>query len=764
MTMDFTWLPDAAWRGALLLAIASAVARALRSKPAAVRHALWAGALAGAMAMPLLAVVAPMRLPVTIPSPLRILTPASGGDRVAGTESGDPASSLSPSPAFRANAATNDGGQRDVVAAAPPDEEGVAIGGTPTGRGPQLTPARVAIAVWLLGAVVLGLRLLIGFMGLRRLRHRAEEIEEPDVLDLAVACAERMGTHVTPRLLVSPALSMPCTAGSLRPVVLLPSEYAAWTRERLEVVLLHELGHIRRADIVPHLLAELARVVYWFNPLVWLAAARLRVEAETATDELVVRAGAQPSDYAAHLLDIVRQARAVWHPAPVIPLARRSEFEGRILTILESGGRALPSPRAAVAAVVLVAALSLGVASVGAETAVAASESGAIGDDDAPSLVVPDEQRDEQRDAGSGDLVPAAQALAQSTDRAAMIGALAEALRDPVASVRQAAAEALGNTKDSAAVRALIEVLRTDENAAVRRSAAWALGEMEDAAAVSALSDALLRDRDPQVRRNAASALGSIDHPRATPALTQALERDAEVTVRVEAAEALAQLEDEASVDALIRSLERDDDPEVRRAVIEALDNLESTRAAPAVARALRDANVVVRRAAADALGSMDDREVVPALVAAARDADLEVRRAVVEALASLQDRRAMPVFVAALAEADVEVRRGAAQGFSQLENVRTAPPELIRAMDDRDAEVRHSVAHALGQIQDPGSLRALLGHVADPSVDVRRAVVEALDEFDDPSVVGALRTALRDADSEVRETAARALGKRSRK
>ena len=65
---SFTWLPDAAWRGTLLLAIAFVLARLLRSQPAAVRHVLWTGALAGVIAMPVLAIVAPVSLPVTVPS------------------------------------------------------------------------------------------------------------------------------------------------------------------------------------------------------------------------------------------------------------------------------------------------------------------------------------------------------------------------------------------------------------------------------------------------------------------------------------------------------------------------------------------------------------------------------------------------------------------------------------------------------------------------------------------------------------------------
>ncbi|HSA54377.1 MAG TPA: M56 family metallopeptidase, partial [Gemmatimonadaceae bacterium] len=622
------------------------------------------------------------------------------------------------------------------------------------------------LAGWMLGASLLAIRLLVGFAALRRLRRRAREVEDPAVLDLVSICAARIGTHATPRLLASATLSMPCTAGWIRPVVLLPDEYVSWSRDRLEVVLLHELGHIRRMDIVPHLLAEVARVVYWFNPLVWLAAARLRAEAESATDERVVHAGARPSEYADHLLDIVIEAKRVWHPAPLIPFARRSEFEGRILAILESGGRALPSARRAAGVVVLVTGLSLGVASMGAATLsppvspISGTErTASVPDGDA---VVPDELRD--RDFSDLPAPPAKRPTEQNPDRAGTIGALAEALRDPVASVRQAAAEALGAARDSIAVRALIEVLRSDESAMVRRSAAWALGELSDAAAVPALSEALTRDRDVEVRKNAASALGSIDSPQGTPALIQALERDAEVSVREQAAESLASIEDQASIDALIRALDRDDDPGVRRAVIDAIDNLEAARALPAVSRALRDANAEVRRAAAEALGSMDDRDAVPALINAARDGDAEVRQAVINSLGHLSDRRALPVFVAGLADADVEVRRYAAQAFGNLDNVRTAPPELIRAMDDRDAEVRHAVAHALGSIEDPDAVPALIAHIGDPNVEVRRAVVDALDDFDDPAIVGALRTALRDTDPEVRESAAKALGNRNRK
>ena len=742
---SFTWLPDAAWRGALLLAMAFVLARLLRSQPAAVRHVLWTGALAGVIAMPILAIVAPVSLPVTVPS--RIV---------------DLATPVTPSPAGDASGSATERFKREAADDQAPALQDAATGlpTTPAVKQPWyqgISPSSWALIVWLIGALLLSARLLVGFLALARMR-RAGTSADDEIAELAEACATRLDLHAVPRVIVTSKIAMPCTAGWIRPVILLPDEYSTWSSERLEVVLLHEMSHIRRMDIVPHLLSEVTRVVYWFNPLVWLAAARLRAEAERATDDRVVHAGAKPSDYAAHLLDIVRQARPVWHPAPLMPLARRSEFEGRMLAILESGGH-LASARWALGTVGLIAGLSVGVASVQGAAASAVAEKD-VNEGHEVSVVVPDANRK-----GSPERMNKQQATtpASARERESAAGALADALRDPVASVRQAAAEALGGVKDSVAVRALMEVLRTDESAAVRRAAAWSLGEIADAMAIPALSEALARDRDAETRKNAASALGSIDSPRATPALTQALERDTETAVRIEAAEALANIEDPAATDALIRVLDRDDDPGVRRAVIEAIDHMESARAVPAVSRALRDANASVRRAAAEALGSMDDNEAVPALLAVARDTDVEVRRAVIHSLGSLGDRRAVPAFVGALGDADVEVRQAAAEAFGNIENLRVAPPELIRAMEDRNAEVRHSVAHALGHIGDPDAVRGLVAHIADPNVEVRQAVVDALDEFDDPSVTAALRTALKDSDPEVRQSAARALGNKNR-
>src|SRR5262249_11485130 len=96
----------------------------------------------------------------------------------------------------------------------------------------------------------------------------------------------------------------------------------------------HELAHVRRRDFAMQFLVYIVSSVYWFNPLVLYLARRMRIERECACDDIVMRMGTDPEDYASHLIDIARGA--VVGAAAALPMARSSDFESRIRAVLDN--------------------------------------------------------------------------------------------------------------------------------------------------------------------------------------------------------------------------------------------------------------------------------------------------------------------------------------------------------------------------------------------------------------------------------------------
>ena len=137
-------------------------------------------------------------------------------------------------------------------------------------------------------------------------------------------------------------------------MILLPTDVSNWSADRQRVVLLHELAHIQRQDWLTQMVAQITCAVYWFNPLVWFAARRMRTEVERACDDHVLNAGYQSTDYAQHLLDIVRNIKRVGvATSSAVMMARRSKIEGRLRTVLAENRNRKPITKIVVAIGVL---------------------------------------------------------------------------------------------------------------------------------------------------------------------------------------------------------------------------------------------------------------------------------------------------------------------------------------------------------------------------------------------------------------------------
>jgi len=211
----------------------------------------------------------------------------------------------------------------------------------------------VLLLAWALGALLVAGRFLVGLLTVRRIAVRATPV--PSAWALAVDHAARLtGRRAVVR--VSSEITSPALAGLLSPMVLVPPSSMAWTEERKVTVLLHELAHVAAHDLGVSALATTACALYWFHPLAWLSARRLRLERELAADEAVLRSGVRPSSYAADLLAIAGRA-----PAGSVAIASRP-LATRITAIVAARRPSSLGPVSASALVVGSATIGLAVA------------------------------------------------------------------------------------------------------------------------------------------------------------------------------------------------------------------------------------------------------------------------------------------------------------------------------------------------------------------------------------------------------------------
>jgi TonB family protein len=134
---------------------------------------------------------------------------------------------------------------------------------------------------------------------------------------------------------VSSTLLTPVTWGVFRPVILVPTYALDLPESKYTAIICHERAHIDRQDWLWQILAECVTAALWFHPLVWLAAARLRSEAEHAADDHVLAEGTGASGYAQQLLEIARRLKRNSPRAAVAMTRRPRGLESRIAAILD---------------------------------------------------------------------------------------------------------------------------------------------------------------------------------------------------------------------------------------------------------------------------------------------------------------------------------------------------------------------------------------------------------------------------------------------
>lgn len=645
--------------------------------------------------------------------------------------------------------------------------------------------ARYAAWAYLLGVFFMATRLGLGIWGGGRLRRRAAPIEDAAVLKALARHATALGMRVVPVVAVCGRVAVPTVVGVLRPLILLPAALVlGMPPGPLELLILHELAHIRRHDHLVNLLQHVVEALLFFHPAMWYVSRRIRLEREHCCDDLVLAHGGDAKAYAKSLVQAAALAHGAKTPAALAALGatgKPSQLRGRIGRFLGISHPAVRMTRGWWTAVAVLGTVGLAAlwASCGRDAEPPSKFSGAQA-----------ELAAQTKDPDWWLRKVAVVQLAESGDAQALPIFIAT-LKDQDERVQAAAAAALGKLKDPSAVKHLVAVLKEKEG--VRAAAAEALTQFEPAQVMPLLKLAA-NDSDVGVRTGAVVALGRIKSPEALPAVLDALRMGGLYTDEGRAllGKSVASLAgmDHAQVLEGLSKMAAKEDEDTRIALCSVLGKLGDPGAAGVLKTILQDTRAQVRAGVIEACneiakprvaaGEALDPALAAVLIAALRDKNRTLASSAATTLGELKWLPNTPEeqawYYAGTGTWDALPRLGtvAVEPLLAVWNGDWTSPGISRPVSQRPVRPMPrgysrgtEVIQALGQIQDPGAEQALrdilqrgLKQVEGEGLEAAYSAATALGERKDPASLDLFIAGLQHSATSFRAACAEALGK----
>lgn len=651
----------------------------------------------------------------------------------------------------------------------------------------------VLFALWATGAALAILRVAAGFLALRRLERRARPLRDPRWEALAARCARDLGLTRRFALLRDESSMMPMAWGIVRSRVLVPAAADAWTEARRRVVLLHELAHVKRHDCLWQGLAQVATALYWFHPGAWYAAARLRSERERACDDEVLRADTRPSEYADHLLDVVRGLRGEnLASLAAVSFARPNQFEGRLLAVLDPGSKRAPASPKQLGRVGLAAMVLGGMLAVVQPWATGAASEDRTQMEGPASKVIESAQAAQGLDArwnaaaraaGSGpywigyalpDRVEPGNGMLNDSE-----GLDLETLSDSYPGVRLNAALAslrvqpggqdvallfhvgadgrfdrvrmqslgmiavlarqplywLGSASDDESFRWLRTLDSRMPTERMKGSLVGLISIHRNGEAVVPYLAGRIRGGEPEaIRRESIEGLAHHSSPQTLAILKDIARTDRSLRMRREAIETMGRLELDEATDALLGlARSKQESVELRRQAVESLGVRATSKKLDALDRVLADT---------PANGPEVEREVAPELNASPPHeqsfiAKAGKKRHTVDGGETYSEEEMQ---LAAQERGDMEVRRQAVESLQRYPESVALPRLLSVVRGDGDPDVRRQAVETIGRFDTDSAFSSLVGIAwKDRDPDVSRQAVESIGRYPEERSIGTL-------------------------
>ena len=751
-------------KASIILILAFGITSAMKKASASARHFVWVAALIAVTLLPVLPALLPQwdspfqlgkdssnasqhseHITASAPKTLeakRYDSKSNNGNNVA-------SSSYSPGMGQSGTALAQEKSQDDLkISSTEITPLSTGIANQPEANNPVL----LLIFLWTVGTVSTLIWLVTGIISVNRSLSKSSRITSgPWQKDLEIL-KRQYDLSEDIQLVFSQEFDYPLVFGFIKPKLVIPAKDLNKDSDFRNIVLLHELAHIKRKDTFTQLFVHFALPLNWFNPLAWLAVKTLVKEQELSCDDYVLNAQISPADYATQLLQITEtmKGRATWAAAS---MARKSELKGRIMSILnpERNRRTTGKLFAFVLAVITVfIALPLASAQVWTNSS---EELTNISN----QRLSPTPYNEKTQDKTEDDIKEVRKKL-EDLNKAQLLKELNS--NDPYISSQAAFYLGVFKEKASEAIPRLLEILGDDRDIRInyvyeypgkKNSVMWWRGGATPGnIAVGALKSIgfkdisklthILNNGNEHARYNALRILGKLESSDALGAIAKAVD-DTNPDSRQLAIKYLAKSEDIKYLD-VIGSRIQDENKEVRYAAVKAMKNYRDEACIPYLVKTVSDTEYENRYNALKALESIGSEKACAAAIPFLKDRNVEIRYKALRVLRESKNPAALEAMKPALSDKNEEIRLKSLKYLMETEDS-SLIPALRQMKNDPSKEVRYYAVKALRRIDAPEAASALAAFLQDENGDIRNATIRALKDKKDSSTLPALKECL---------------------
>jgi len=175
------------------------------------------------------------------------------------------------------------------------------------GTGSDLLAIKIASLVWLLGIAAVVLYIMIGYIKISVAMWNEDRTAVPSQLhDLFASIRRDSGVRANVSLRLTSLVSSPTLFGLFSPIVLIPKHLVGQLNvSEWECILRHELSHYKRGDIWINITYAMLTSLHWFNPAIWYAMHRMRIDQEIACDTTVLAVSGLKETYATCIIKML---------------------------------------------------------------------------------------------------------------------------------------------------------------------------------------------------------------------------------------------------------------------------------------------------------------------------------------------------------------------------------------------------------------------------------------------------------------------------